>query len=273
MATARETLVMPANSFQYTVFTKPWKEMGLRELGEFVAGLGFDGIELPVRDGYQVPPERVAELPQAAEVLAGHGVKIASVAGPADEPTIAACGAAGVPVIRICVGIPKDKDYFTAVADAQRRWDALVPALDEHGVALGIQNHCGRNIASAMGLHHAISRFDPKHVAAVWDLAHTTLDGEIPELALDILHSHLRMVNLKNPMYRNVAWPEDFTATWERRWTLGRHGLADWRAAIKLLKNRGWTGNLCLTAEYSNHDHALRLIADDMAFAKSCFFG
>ena len=262
---------MPANSFQYTVFTKPWKEMGLRELGEFVAGLGFDGIELPVRDGYQVPPERVGELSDAGKLLAECGVKIASVAGPTDERTIAACGEAGVPVIRICVSIPKDKGYFEAVEDCQRQWDALVPALDKHGVAIGIQNHCGRSVANAMQVHHAISKYNPKHVAAVWDVAHTTLDGEIPELALDILWPHLCMVNLKNPMYRYAAWPEDEVGKWERRWTTGRYGLADWRAVAGLLKGRGWTGSLCLTAEYSNREAAARLIADDIAFAKECF--
>jgi sugar phosphate isomerase/epimerase len=263
---------MPFEGHQFTVFTKPWREMELAALGEMLHGMRFDGIELPVRDGYQVPPERVEELPKAAETLRGQGIAIASIAGPIDERTIAACGEAGVPVIRICVSIPKDKGYFDAVADCQRQWDALVPALDAHGVTIGVQNHCGRCIANAMQVRHAIARYEPKHVAAVWDLAHTTLDGEIPELALDILWSHLCMVNLKNPMVRNAAWPDDRTAKWERRWTLGRYGLADWLATAKLLKGRGWTGTVCLSAEYSNREEVLRLIGDDVAYAKSCFF-
>lgn len=262
---------MGLNGYKLTVFTKPWKDMALEALGDHVAGLGFDGIELPVRPGFQVTPDEVERLPEAARILADRGVSIDSVAGPTDERTLAACGEAGVPVIRICVGIPKDKDYLTAIADYQREWDALVPLLARHGVTLGIQNHCDRCIANAMQVHHAISRYDPKHVGAVWDIAHCALDGEVPKLALDILESHLCLVNLKNAMYRLASWPDEREGRWERRWTLGRYGLADWRKAAALLKARGWTGTLCLTAEYADHDAVDRLIADDVAFVHECF--
>src|SRR5579859_6655055 len=103
---------MSANDITFTVFTKPWK-MPLPELGAFVQQLGFDGIELPVRPGFQVEPERVGKgLPDAARILGDFGVKIASVAGPTDEPTIAACAEAGVPVIRVCIGIPPGTGYL-----------------------------------------------------------------------------------------------------------------------------------------------------------------
>ena len=76
--------MMGENGIEFSVFTKPWKTMTLAELGEFVHNLGFDGIEFPVREGYQVPPDRVEELSKAAEVLAQYGVKICSIAGPTD---------------------------------------------------------------------------------------------------------------------------------------------------------------------------------------------
>jgi len=73
---------------QYSVFTKPWK-LPLSELGKLVKGWGFDGIELPVRPGYQVLPENVRrDLPRAVKQLAREGLKIFSIAGPTDEATI-----------------------------------------------------------------------------------------------------------------------------------------------------------------------------------------
>ena len=256
---------------EYTVFTKPWKQP-LDEVGAFLERLGFDGVELPVRPGFQVEPENVTKgLPEAAKALGKHGQRIASVAGPTDEPTIAACAEAGVPVIRICVSVPQDSGYFAAVEDCQRQWDELVPLLDRHGVTLGIQNHCNRCVANAMQLWHAISRYDPQHVAAVWDPGHCAVDGEVPELALDILESHLCMVNLKNPVYRDAAPEGAERAEWKLSWTTGRRGLADWARVAALLKTRGWSGPVCLTAEYSDHDAVDRLIADDIAFARECF--
>ena len=75
---------MSDKRYSFSVFTKPWK-MAASELGEFVHALGFDGVELPVRPCYQVEPERVTkDLPVAAKQHADCGVKIFSVAGPAD---------------------------------------------------------------------------------------------------------------------------------------------------------------------------------------------
>ena len=82
---------MPKVSF--SLFTKMWKDKSIQELGEFVSGLGFDGIELPVRPGYPVEPDTITTtLPAAVRQLEATNVNITSIAGPTDEATIAACG-------------------------------------------------------------------------------------------------------------------------------------------------------------------------------------
>lgn len=261
---------MSENGIIFTVFTKPWR-MPLPELGKYVSELGFDGIEFPLRPGYQVEPEDVAKgLPAAAKQLADFGVKIYSVAGPSDEATIAACAEAGVPIIRVMVSVG-DEGYLAAVEKAQREYDALIPLLDKHGVKLGVQNHCHRFVANAIGLRHLMEKYDPKHIAAVWDAAHCALDGELPELAVDILWSHLCMVNLKNGIWQRTNGPEAEVAEWKTYWTSGRQGLASWPKVADELKKRDFEGIVCLTAEYSDHDSADRLTAEDIAFAKSLF--
>lgn len=255
---------------EFTVFTKPWK-MPLPELGSFVGGLGFAGIELPVRPGYQVTPDDVANgLPEAAKVLGGLGVRIGSIAGPTDEPTIAACAAAGVPLIRICISVGSE-GYLATEAEWRRRFDALVPTLEKHGVAIGVQNHCGHCIGSAAGLLRLLEPYDPAQVGAVWDAAHCALDGEPPELAADILWDHLRLVNLKNAYWRRTTGPEALEAQWHWYWTNGRQGLASWSAVASELESRDYRGDVCLTAEYSDHDAIDRLIAEDIAYARSLF--
>jgi sugar phosphate isomerase/epimerase len=260
----------------YSVFTKPWKTMALPELGAFVAGLGFDGVELPVRPGFQVEPEHVGDLSKAALALAEYGIQIYSIAGPTDEATIAAyaeaakaSGMEGAPTIRICVRIEKDEDYMAGEARLQREFDALVPLLDRYGVRLGIQNHCGRNVANAMGLRSLIAKYDPRHIAAVWDAAHNALQGEEPDLALDIVWSHLCMVNLKNAYWKRMTGPEAEVARWQWYWTNGRQGLASWPRVAEELKKRHYEGVVCLTAEYSDQDAVNRLIKEDITFAKA----
>lgn len=260
------------NDLTFTVFTKPWKQP-LPALGEFVHALGFDGVELPVRPGYQVQPENARRgLPEAVKQLGDCGVTIASIAGPTDEATIAACAACGIPLIRVMAGVGPE-GYMATEARLRREYDALVPLLDRYGVTLGVQNHYGRFVSNAMGLRHLIEPYDPRHIAAVWDSAHNALNGEEPELAIDIVWSHLRMVNLKNAFWQHANGPEAPAAQWQPYWTLGRHGLAEWPRVVAELKRRNYRGVVCLTAEYTDEGAVDRLIAEDIAFAKSLFAG
>lgn len=259
-------------SIAYSVFTKPWATMPISRLGEFVRSLGFDGIELPVRPGYQVEPERVAkDLPVAARQLEAVGVKIFSVAGPTDEATIVACDQAGVPIIRTMARIGQGERYLEAEARLQREYDALLPLLDQHGVTIGVQNHCDRFVSGAVGLRRLIEKYDARHVAAVWDAAHEALEGNLPDLALDAVWSHLCMVNLKNALRQCTTGPEAEVAQWKVYWTGGRYGFASWPKVADELKKRSYEGVLCLTAEYSDHDAVNHLIEEDIAFARSLF--
>lgn len=219
---------MNATNVTFSAFTRPWKTP-LPILGAFIKKLGFDGIELPVRPGYQVTPEKVTtDLRVATQILADCGLAITSIAGPTDEPTIAACAEANIPVIRVCLDIPADVSYLDHEANLRHQFDALLPLLERYGVTLGIQNHQGRFVANAMGIRHLIEQYDRRYIGAVLDFAHCALHGEIPELALDIVWSHLCLVNLKNAYWQRTNGPEAAVAVYGHYWTNGRQGLASW---------------------------------------------
>lgn len=262
-----------------TVFTKPWK-CSIPELGEKLAALGVDGLELPVRPGYPVSPENmIDELPRAAKELERFGQRILSIAGPVSEASVVACGEAGVPIIRVCESIDLTIGYQESVRLVQEKYSALLPALARHNVKIGLQNHCNRMIGSAIGVMHAIGEFDPAQVGAVLDVAHCGLSGEPEDMALDIVWSHLCMVNLKSAFRMRTNGPEAEDARWRIYWTTGRHGFVSWRNTARLLQERGYDGPICLTAEYSNREgqgdlsgEAVDpLIAEDVAYAKSLF--
>ncbi len=263
-----------AANVRFSLFTKPWPDLPLPQLGEMVADMGFDGIELPVRPGFQLTPEQVAGLPGAARTLAELGVRLFSIAGPTDQATIAACAEAGIavgdqpPIIRTMARIPDGVPYLEAEAALRREYEALLPLLERYGVRVGIQNHCGRYVSHAMGLRRLVEGLDPRYIGIVWDAAHNALQGESADLALDIVWSHLYMVNLKNAFWRQTNGPEAEWAEWSRYWTDGRHGLASWPNVIGELKRRAYTGVLCLTAEYTEQAQVNRLIRADLAFAK-----
>ncbi len=250
---------------RFTVFTKPWPEPSLADLGKLVRKLGFDGVELTVRKGYQVEPDTVAKgLKDATRILGDHGVFIGSIAGPTDAATIAACGENGIPIIRVCEGIDMSVGYAESEKGIRAKYEDLIPALDAAGVSIGVQNHCGAMIGSAIGIMHLIEGFDPKHVSAVLDPAHCAVDGEPEEMALDIVWSHMSLVNFKSASHRRtnrITAPE---AEWEVLWTTAQHSGFSWRKMVSLLKAREYTGDICLPAEYSKVSGGGQLMGDDV---------
>ena len=258
-------------SVEFTVFTKPWKGP-LAEMAKHVKEMGFDGVELPVRPGFQVQPDSIATgLPEAVGILGDHGLRIGSLAGPIDEPAIAACGAAGVKIIRICCHMPEGTSYTRAEDDWRRKFDAVIPALDAHGVTIGVQNHCGRDLSSVMAVRSLIGKYDPKHVAAVLDFGHCGLAGEPIDMAIDAVADRMALVNLKNSYWKRANGPEASQAKWGLYWTTGRHGMADWPEVVAELNKRGYAGDVCLTAEYSDRENVDAYVVEDLTYVKALF--
>jgi len=266
---------MAAAEITWSVFTKPWRGLSVPALGALVRDMGYGAIELPVRPGYQVLPENVErDLPPAARILAEQGVTIASVAGPADAATIAACAQAGVPVLRVMANVTPGQPYAQEEARIRREYDALFPVLEEHGVTLGVQNHVDHFVGNALALDRLLAPYPcaghAAPIAAVWDAAHEALCGIQPEHALDIIWPRLCMVNLKNAFWQRANGPEAPQARWRAYWTSGRHGLASWPRVMAELARLGYKGVICITAEYDDHDAVERLAREDRAYAKSC---
>ena len=70
---------------ELALFVKPWKALSLPDLARHIKSLGFDLIELPVRPGFQVEPDRIErDLPAAVKLLGEHGVRVLNVT--ADMP-------------------------------------------------------------------------------------------------------------------------------------------------------------------------------------------
>jgi hypothetical protein len=68
-----------------------------------------------------------------------------------------------------------------------------------------------------------------------------------------------------------VNGPEAQQAEWKRYFTSGRHGLSSWPDAVKCLKERNYSGVVCLTAEYTDEAEVDRLTREDISYLKSLF--
>lgn len=261
---------MADGKIRFSVFTKPWKNLSVSELGKQVSDWGFDGIEFPLRDGYQLEPKDAEKgLPKLVEQLADYGLKIFSIASVTDEHVFAGCAEADIPIIRIMPVITHEEGYRASEQRVKRQLETLIPLCEKYGIKVGLQQHYGNNIVDSTGMLRVIEDFDSRHVGAIWDAAHDALAGQQPEFGLDVIWPHLCMVNLKNAYYVRKNGPEAEIAQWSRYFTLGSQGLASWPRALSYLKDRNYQGVICLTAEYTAEEEVNRLIQQDIHYARN----
>ena len=270
---------------KFIVFTKPWKNITLEELGAFVKDCGYDGVEYPLRDGYQVQPsDGVKGVKRLVDVLGAFGVTVESIAGGIDvkfsndnkvagvnEELFAGCGEAGVKIIRICQGLDKNIGFFENIDQIRRTYDAVVPYCEKYNVTLGVQMHCYSSISSSAETYILLKDYNPKHIAAVWDSGHNGLTGTEPCFALDTVWDMLCMVNFKAAFWKIKTGPEKDEAVWDTYWTTGNHACGSWRDAVNHLKKRGFSGVVCMPAEYSDEANVLKYMKQDLAYLKSLF--
>lgn len=259
-----------------TVFTKPWKDLPIEQLADKIGSLGFEGIELPVRPGFQVEPARMIEdLPAAAATFRDRGLEIQSVATDLTVEAIRACSAAGIPILRTMLPLDADLTYFENVRAFRRKCEGLIALTAGSGVSIGLQNHCDRFACSAVSIMQAIENLDEAYVSAVLDLGHTGLNGELEDIAIDVTWPRLSMVNLKNSV-RERTTVIDGVQQWRRKWVPGKQGITNWDKGIEVLGKRKYTGPICITAEYATEDFKplsgdtiLPQLEEDLEFLKN----
>lgn len=233
-----------------TVFSKPWPDDTIGKLANRLRSLGFEGLELAVRDGYQVTPDTVeTELAGAVSALRDEGLDVHSVASELTEAVFAGCARAGVPLIRIQVSVPVKEGYFAAKDRFRKSLDTLMPLCERYDVSIAVQIHSGQHLARSTEVMETIRDYSPKHVTVVWDVGHAAIVGEDPEYGVSTCGAHLSLANFKNFRFERVG-----DGIFRRINCVGDEGLGSWAAAVEVLSLAKYTGAYCVSAAYGPGD-------------------
>jgi len=258
-----------ANKINFSIFTKPWRTESVDELAAIVKRLGFTGIEFPLREGYQAEPQNAEkDLPKLVQALKAHELAITSVASDTTEAVFAGCAAAGIPLIRVMYWHDLNGNYLETEAAIRREIEGFLPLCEKYGVTVGVQQHCGASVNSTMELLHLLESYDPKLIGGIWDAAHSGLAGEEPEQALDIIWEHLAGLSFKSAFYRRANGPEAERAVYEEFFTTGSQGQCSWPRAVARIAKRGFSGTICMPAEYTDEDNTELYAAKDLVDLK-----
>lgn len=253
----------------WAVFTKPWPRLSLDDLGALVARMGFNGIEFPLRPGFQVDLDNLkASFSELVTAMTDCGVTVASVASATTPEVFEVCAEHHVPLIRIMVNV-SEAGYVETGDLIRRQLDELVPWVERTGVRVGIQPHYNAFIADSSELAFLLKDYDPSAIVAIWDAAHDGLAGKNPRNGLTLLRDRLAMANFKNAYY--TAAESEGGSRWRPAFVSGPEGLCSWSEAVAYLLDTKYSGPICMPAEYTDDSNLVEKVSRDLGYLRDLF--
>lgn len=246
-------------------FSKHLANLNYEELGKAVREAGFDGVDLTVRPGGHVLPERVAQdLPRAVEALRSHGLtvpmittEVTSASDPNTRPILSTAASLKIPFFKL--GYWKYTDNPEAsVQRAAADVSALAALAKEYGITAGFHNH-PRNVGlSGWDSKQVLQGLDPKWIGYYFDANNATEEGAVMDWEV--------MLRLELPRLKMAAFKDFYWEKVKGKWTgvacpLGE-GMVNWTKVFALLAEAKFTGPYSVHQEYKPADRIAAARAD-----------
>jgi len=246
------------------------------EIADRTAALGFEGVDLLVRKGHAVDPERPEGVTAASRAFAQRRLTLKMVTTDLVDPDpgagrlLEACAAAGARLVRIgFYHYTPELGYTRCLEDARRRLAGLAALAERSGLKLLVQLHHG-TIHSSGALTAALLRGLESGVGTYLDPGNQVKEGwEDWRLTLDLIGEGLACVGVKNAGWVPAGNGEAGQRVWQARWVPVREGLAPWPDILGHLARSRYRGLLSFHAPYEGQlAQVLAQAADDLAFAR-----
>jgi sugar phosphate isomerase/epimerase len=225
-----------------SLFSKPLQWLGYDALAETTAEAGYGGIELTVRPGGHVEPERVAtDLPRAAAAARRQGLSIGMIVtaiNSADDPmaemVLKTAAAEGVTVYRMAylqyddtLGVDRSLDSF------RRQMESLETLNRRCGITGCYQNHHGssggRLGGSVWDIREILQDRDPRSIGCQYDVRHAVAEATGSwDVGLRRIAPFIRSLCFKDFRWKSAdsVQPVDVPAG---------QGIVPWEKVLKLL--------------------------------------
>ena len=274
--------------FRICIFSKHLQWLDYNGMAQTTAELGFDGIDLTVRRGGHVLPERVEDdLPKAVEAVKSAGIKALMMAtdindpdDPKTEKILRTASALGIRYYRLGKYRYNDNKSIVSTLNETKPKIRDLAAMNKHYNIHGdYQNHAGSGYVGApvWDLWELIKDLDPTHIGCQFDVRHATVEGG------QAWPLHLKVIS---PWIKTLAVKDFFWEKQENKWQpvncpLGK-GTVYFAHYFQLLKTLSISGPVSIHYEYdlggANHGAAkltmekekvLKAIERDLEFLKT----
>jgi sugar phosphate isomerase/epimerase len=243
---------------EFCVFSKHLQFLSWAEMAAAAKELGFEGVDLTVRKGGHVTPERVVgDLPRAAEAIRAAGMKLTMITTDITDMTTSHTQ----PVLRTAaklglthyrwdgykykdgIGLPEQlKEFAPRVKD-------LAAFNKELGLCAMYHTHsgAGRVGASQWDLWMLLKDLDKKYVSYNFDVSHATVEGGLGGW----IHStKLAMPHMGGMALKDFKWERGANGKWNVDWCPIGEGMVQTREFLKMAKAGGFVGPVQIHYEY-----------------------
>ena len=267
----------PAPKPLLCLFSKHAAKLNFQELGKYSKQVGFGGVDLTVRPGGHVLPEKVSDdLAVAVAVLENFGLKVPMITtgltnpkAPETAATLRKAGELKIPFwkvgyFRYETGKDGVVEMDKKLAEVQNALSGFAVLSRIHGVCAGVHNHSGNYVgAPVWDTWQTIQLMNANDIGFYFDPAHATAEGGAWtwNASLEVALRRLKMVAVKDFYWEKTG------GKWKMRWCPLGQGMVDWPKVLKRMALAKFTGPLTLHVEYETADE-LKATAEDFVVMK-----
>ena len=254
------------------IFSKHLAQLDVNNLGKTAQQMGFSGVDLTVRDGGHVKPERAAiDLPRAFDSIQHHGLSIpmittglTSASDPTAHPILSTAAKLGIPRYKLGYFRYTGSDIESRLAEVKRSVSGLVALGRTTGIQAGYHNHSNNNVGEAVwDIRDIIQDMDSRWIGYYFDPCHATAEGGVYgwHVSLDLALPRLKMIAVKD-----FYW-EKSGGKWKMQMCPLGQGMVQWPTVFERLSAVGYNGPVSLHLEYEPANE-MQAIADDLETLK-----
>ncbi len=249
-ARAEPAAAATVGPLKISVFSKHFQWTNCREMAAIAKDIGFDGIDLTVREGGHVLPERVAEdLPKAAEDIRKAALdlpmittEIVDVRSPYAEAILKTASGLGIRYYRWGGFVYSAAESIPdQLAEFKTRVKDLAALNKEYGVCAMYHTHSGidRMGASIWDLWYVLKDFDSRYVGVNYDIGHATVEGGYGGW---ISTARVTASMMRGVAIKDFKWGVSANGHWQPQWCQAGQGMVDFRRFFAMLKAARFSG-------------------------------
>ena len=250
--------ISAADKLKVAVFSKHLQFVQGEDLPRTAAEIGFDAIDITVRKGGHVEPERVRQdLPGLVALIRKHKLEVPMIttdivdtSTPFTEDILKTMADLGIRNYRWGGLKYSGNAPIITQLQAMRPRVQKLAAMNAHYRATAMYHtHSGVDLvgASFWDLHTLLDGMDPNAVAVNFDIGHATVEGGLGGWINNfrVTSDHLRGIAVKD-----FLWGRDTKGTWQPQWKPLGEGMVKLPEFFKLVAASGFNGPLQMHFEY-----------------------